>query len=49
MREDIARVRIEELARNFDEKIVGIGFVAVGYCYTCHQLPPPSLYDHARG
>jgi hypothetical protein len=19
---------------------VGIGFVAVGYCYKCHQLPP---------
>jgi hypothetical protein len=40
MHEDLVTVGTKELARNFDHRIVGIGFVAVGYCCKCHQLPP---------
>ena len=32
MGEDFVTVRIKELARNFGDRIVGTGFVAVGYC-----------------
>jgi hypothetical protein len=49
MHEDLVTVGTKELARNFDHRIVGIGFVAVGYCCKCHQLPSPLLYDHGRG
>ncbi len=48
MREDFVTVGIRELARNFDHRIVGIGFVAVGYCCKYHQLPSASVYDNGR-
>jgi hypothetical protein len=40
MHEDLVTVGTKELVRNFDHRIVGIGFVAVVYCCKCHQLPP---------
>jgi hypothetical protein len=42
-------VGIKGLARNFDHRIVGIGFVVIGYCCKCHQLSSPLLFDHGRG
>jgi hypothetical protein len=50
MHEDLVTVGTKELARNFDHRIVGIGFVAVGYC--CKVIsysPTPLLYNHGRG
>jgi len=40
--EDLVTVGTKELARNFDYRIGGIGFVAVGYCCNviCSPLPP---------
>ena len=44
MHEDLVTVGTKELARNFDHRIVGIGFVAVGYC--CNVISyshPPDI------
>ena len=49
MGEDFVTVRIKELARNFGDRIIGIGFVAVGYCCNVICYPPPLLYHHGRG
>ena len=40
MHEDLVTVGTKELARNFDHRIVRIGFVVVGFCCKCHQLLP---------
>ena len=40
MHEDLVMVGTKELARNFDHRIVRIGFVVVGFCCKCHQLLP---------
>jgi hypothetical protein len=49
MHEDLVTVGTKELARNFDHRIGGIGFVAVGYCCNVICYPPPLLYHHGRG
>jgi hypothetical protein len=51
MHEDLVTVGTKELARNFDHRIVGIGFVAVGVLLqmSSGNPPPLSLYDHGRG
>ena len=42
MHEDLITVGTKELARNFDHRIGGIGFVAVGYC--CNVIRYPLRY-----
>ena len=40
MGEDFVTVRIKELARNFGDRIIGIGFVALGIVANVISYPP---------